>query len=391
MKKALFILVLMCVPMHAHAQLNCSGGCGTANLTATYVGFGDGTGALTGESNFTWNSTTHALSIYNQLTFGSSGDSDSITVTGNGLLLFSLNGSNRWQIYDSTRTYAFQPSADNAYDLCSSTLRCRAIYGVTVQTTTSSATTHASANGTASLPSQTFSNDPDTGFYSAAGNQIGITAGGSIIGRFTGGIILDGTSSYGLGPGAGASADVAWVRTGTNNSTIITSGATVASMSNTGANFPVAGRMTISSVNTSGISSALNLTGDFKWSGYTSTSGALGGTVCIDANNLVQVDTNGGGCLVSNDLFKKDILPLVGQSFIDRMKPVSWTWAGDMAGSRYGTWGFTAQAMAAIDPHFARYDKDGNPIDIDDRAVLGVTVAEVQALKERIRVLEAGK
>lgn len=138
MKRSMILAAVLAIlafsPAGAFAQLNCSGGCGTANLTATYVGFGDSTKALTGESNFTWNSTTHALSIYNQLTFGSSGDNEVITITGNGTLAFSLNGGSRWRFGDSVSSYSLQPTTDNASDLCAASSRCRTGYfgGVTV-------------------------------------------------------------------------------------------------------------------------------------------------------------------------------------------------------------------------------------------------------------------
>lgn len=51
-------------------------------------------------------------------------------------------------------------------------------------------------DGTSAAPSHSFSSDPDTGFYNAAANKIGVTAGGVAVGTFTSsGVSLIGTNT----------------------------------------------------------------------------------------------------------------------------------------------------------------------------------------------------
>ncbi len=46
-------------------------------------------------------------------------------------------------------------------------------------------------------------------------------------------------------------------------------------------------------------------------------------------------------------------------------------------------YGFIAEEVASVDPHLAQYGTDGLPRNLDDRAILSVTVKAVQELASK--------
>lgn len=150
------------------------------------------------------------------------------------------------------------------------------------------------------------------------------------------------------------------------------------------------GFMVTSQIGTTGTSGSLDLGGNFYWSGYPSLSTALSGAICMSTSNLVEVNTNAGGCLVSSERFKKNIAGLGhGLDWIMRMRPVTWNWK-DPAVHQPQAGPGTAESMAKIDPSLTEFDKDGQPYSINDRVILGVAVKAIQEQQKEIRNLWIG-
>ena len=166
-------------------------------------------------------------------------------------------------------------------------------------------------------------------------------------------------------------------------------GLTVSTITGTSATFN--GVSSFVSVGTSGTVGALNVAGNIYWSGYASVTSALSGAVCISAQNLVEINTNAGGCLVSSERFKDNIIDMDhGLDWVSQMQPVSWTWKdASIQQPRMGAG--TAEAMARIDPSLATFDADGKPYSLNDRGLIGVLINAVKQLDAKVISLEKRK
>lgn len=137
----------------------------------------------------------------------------------------------------------------------------------------------------------------------------------------------------------------------------VTTGLTVGTLAATSAT--LAGVTSYVSIATSGTVGALNVLGNIYWSGYATTTAALSGAVCITAQNLVEINTNAGGCLVSALRYKENITALDQDDALKAvlaMRPVNYDLKDRSALSQFG---FIADWAAELRPEFATRDRDG--------------------------------
>lgn len=127
---------------------------------------------------------------------------------------------------------------------------------------------------------------------------------------------------------------------------------------------------------------------------FTGLTGATGGTnqdVCINTSGILINETT-GTCVVSSERFKNNIVPLKieGLPNILKLKPVEYSYnEDDVSDYKDRQYGFTAEAVAKVDPHFAKYGTDGLPRTLDDRALLAASVKAIQELKAEVDSLKA--
>jgi hypothetical protein len=122
----------------------------------------------------------------------------------------------------------------------------------------------------------------------------------------------------------------------------------------------------------------LSVTGNVGLDGLTGSTGA--GSLCLSANKEVVYNSGSDNCLSSLRATKHDIIDLTvsGTSSIAALQPVSFVYNDDASSTvRYG---FIAEDTAAVDPHLATYDQNGNISGVDDRAVLSIIVKALQEL-----------
>lgn len=126
----------------------------------------------------------------------------------------------------------------------------------------------------------------------------------------------------------------------------------------------------------------------------TGLTGATGGTnqdLCISTAKVVINETT-GTCVVSSRRFKNNIVPLDigGLISILKLKPIEYSYNDDdVSDYKDRQYGFIAEDVADVDPHFAKYGIDGLPRTLDDRALLSVSIKAIQELKAENDSLKA--
>lgn len=136
--------------------------------------------------------------------------------------------------------------------------------------------------------------------------------------------------------------------------------------------------------------------------GLSSTLGtATGGSnhaACINSSTYELLRETTSVCTVSSAKFKKDIKPLGVKALdlIKKLNPITYSYKEDTSSDYKDTkYGFIAEEVANVDPHFAEYGTDGNPRTLDDRAIISTLVkavqeqqVEIEALKKEIKELK---
>jgi hypothetical protein len=119
---------------------------------------------------------------------------------------------------------------------------------------------------------------------------------------------------------------------------------------------------------------------------FTALTGATGGTnndVCINATTGELVNETTGTCIVSSREYKKNIsdLPISGLESVLKLRPVEFSWKENISSDyKDTTYGFIAEEVAEVDPHFAAYGLKGEARNLDDRAILATAVKAIQEL-----------
>lgn len=142
------LTVAVLVLFQAQAEAPSSGG-GSASLTSTYVGYGDGSNAVTGENVFTYDATNNRLAVpfvrvgtaFPAVEFGSGGAAIYSGASAAGDLSFYMGGSTRYALGNN----AFIPTGGaDALDLGTSLVPWNEIYlgtdGITLDCTDSTGT-----------------------------------------------------------------------------------------------------------------------------------------------------------------------------------------------------------------------------------------------------------
>lgn len=129
--------------------------------------------------------------------------------------------------------------------------------------------------------------------------------------------------------------------------------------------------------------------GNFRILG--SFTGSAGNrSLCYDASTG-SVSFNNGACGTSSRATKKDIVPLADELdsgfIIDSIKPVVFTYRTDFKNHARQI-GFIAEEIDQVIPHLTDYDDKGKPENVQYDKTVALLVAEVQALRKRIKTLE---
>ncbi|MEN3976603.1 tail fiber domain-containing protein [Emcibacter sp. SYSU 3D8] len=121
----------------------------------------------------------------------------------------------------------------------------------------------------------------------------------------------------------------------------------------------------------------LSVTGTVGFDGLTGSTGA--GSLCLDANKQVVYNSASDSCLSSTRATKHDIQDqtLDELAAVNALAPVSFVYNTGDTRTRFG---FIAEDAAAVDPHLATYDANGNISGIDDRAIVSVVVGAIKQL-----------
>lgn len=295
-----------------------------------------------------WNTSNNALYLLTDA--GSGGGSY------RSIIVSTDAGTNGWT-FAAGSAPNFTPITDNAYTIGSVNLRASNVFATVGTFGTSPA-----ASGTIRIP-----NNASISALNQAGN--------SDIG------LIFATTSNQVSVGAGSA-----VLVGNGSSAVTLGGVGTTTITAVGTSF---GITSVVSINTSGTSgTALRMAGTVFWTGFSTTSGALSGAVCMSSTGEMEADTNAGGCLVSSERFKHDIQPMPhGLDWAMQMTPVTWQWND---ASHQPTMGAsTAEKAAAIDPSLATFDDQGRPYSLNDRGILGMLVNSVKELKLELDLLKA--
>jgi hypothetical protein len=150
------------------------------------------------------------------------------------------------------------------------------------------------------------------------------------------------------------------------------------------------------------IGTSLGVTGTLTASGaifapsLTNSGGGIGFyAVCFNTNDTgsageivyVSQDT----CSGSSQRFKHDIrdLTISGLDSVLKLRPVSYSPNRDNSSDyRDVRFGFIAEEVADIDPHFAAYGTDGLPVTLDDRGILATVIKALQEIIAKVTGLE---
>lgn len=212
-------------------------------------------------------------------------------------------------------------------------------------------------DGTAAAPSHTFTNDPDTGMYSAGANTLGFSTAGTVAMTLSSTIIQAATGvsiQVGSPSSAGASEGNAF------GAALITSSKTGTS-TQTHMRF-VNGNGTVGSITTGGLNTAYNTTSD--------------GRLKVNRSRLAdEIDVG---------------------AIIDAIEPVAYDWLSGVTGEPTGErgHGFIAQDLHQIIPVAASPgngdpgDDDFMPWGVDKSALVTYLWAELQSVRRRLAALE---
>lgn len=140
-------------------------------------------------------------------------------------------------------------------------------------------------------------------------------------------------------------------------------------------------------VGTSTLWRSIGFNGTIAMQGLTTATGGTNSTLCINSSNFEVVRESTTVCAVSTRREKHDIndLNLSGLDLVRKLNPVSFTPNKDMSGDfENRQYGFTAEAVAEVDPHFAQYGQDGLPRTLDDRAIMAALTLSIQELDKKV-------
>ncbi len=132
-------------------------------------------------------------------------------------------------------------------------------------------------------------------------------------------------------------------------------------------------------------------TGTVFMSSLTPATAGTNHDVCINSTTFELVRETTGTCVVSSRKFKHDItkLDLSGLSLISKLEPISYSYNDDdVSDYKDKQYGFIAEDVAAVDPHFAKYGTDGLPRTLDDRALLAASIKAIQEQQKQIEELK---
>lgn len=293
-------------------------------------------------------------------------------------------------------------------------------------------------DGTGSLPSITFGSDADLGIYRVGTDQLGIVGdgggsfarigltGGQYTAQFGQGNATTAGISFIADPNTGLfnkGADTLAITTAGTMGAWITGGAspkmrvigstatqhvtletTAVTVNNTEANgdaylfLTSNGTNGVSRINTGSrplqFESTGGAGGDYAFSGVNAT-GAGDVNLCIRTDGFI---TSGATCGSSSAKVKTNIQPLLSGDLALKLRPVSYTYKTGFYNQR-AEFGLIADEAAKVDPRFAFYAdtdqklpdggviKKGEPLNVNDRAVLAALLATVQAQQKKLEAL----
>ena len=108
------------------------------------------------------------------------------------------------------------------------------------------------------------------------------------------------------------------------------------------------------------------------------------GSLCYNTTTFEVTKNNALTCTVSNPMFKSGIAPFAGNalSLIDRLHPIRFAYRDH---PDRGRWGFSSTQVASVDRRLADgYNAAGEPMSLDQNAILALTVKAVQELKAQV-------
>ena len=129
-----------------------------------------------------------------------------------------------------------------------------------------------------------------------------------------------------------------------------------------------------------------SVAGTMANTGMTAATGGTNQDVCISTTGDF-VNESTGTCVVSSREFKKDIsdLDVSALEMVNKLRPVSFSMKENISSDYRDTkYGFIAEEVADIDPHFALYGNKGEARSLDDFALISVMVKAIQEQQEMI-------
>ncbi len=124
----------------------------------------------------------------------------------------------------------------------------------------------------------------------------------------------------------------------------------------------------------------LSVTGTVGFDGL-GASGAGDTYVCISTNKELLT---GATCAASTRKIKENITPLTaGLDIISRLQPVAFKYKDGFYGGKNDL-GFIAEDVAAVDPRLALYDEKGEPLNVNERAILATLTKAIQEQQAEI-------
>ena len=257
-------------------------GVGIADSTGTVIGYGLTMLNFIGAGNtFAVDGTSVDISIAGGGGGGGGSASIGIGTTVGDAFSGIVTAGNLWYNTGEGRLFIYYQDADSAQWVDA------APFNVGIITTLQDVSFGA---GTAAAPSLTFSNDADSGFFQAAGNQPGVSAAGSQVARFNpGGLTVTGvvTATSFSGDGAGLTGVASTDNIQTATEATFLSGVKISGV--TTASGGVVGNVT---GNATGLSGTPNIT----VGSVTAASGSFSGNITV------------GGTLTYQDVTNMDVL-----------------------------------------------------------------------------------
>jgi len=121
----------------------------------------------------------------------------------------------------------------------------------------------------------------------------------------------------------------------------------------------------------------LDVVGTIRQSGCTTA-----GTLSANASGDII-------CTPSSQRFKNSITSLTVSTGVLNLRPVSYRFNPNMNMGSTTHLGFISEEVAAVNPAFATYDKDGKPYGVDTTAIVSALVSQIQAQQKQIDSLTA--